>query len=84
MAATVTHLARFHFGRQLVAWLGLTPLQNSSGGRQDERLRGCEDDVKWWRSGQTRPESNSTSLGGVMARQAEWRLVRGTITASGP
>jgi transposase len=33
LAATVTDPTRFRSGRQFAAWLGLTPLNNSSGGR---------------------------------------------------
>jgi len=38
LAATVTDPTQFRSGRQFAAWLGLTPLNNSSGGK--ERL-GC-------------------------------------------
>ena len=34
LAATVTDPTQFCSGRQFAAWLGLTPLQNSSGGKQ--------------------------------------------------
>jgi transposase len=34
MAATVTDPTRFRSGRQFAAWLGLTPLNNSSGGKE--------------------------------------------------
>jgi transposase len=34
LAATVTDPAQFRSGRQFAAWLGLTPLQNSSGGKE--------------------------------------------------
>ena len=34
LAATVTDPAQFHSGRQFAAWLGLTPLQNCSGGKE--------------------------------------------------
>jgi transposase len=34
LAATVTDPTQFHSGRQFAAWLGLTPLQNSSGGKE--------------------------------------------------
>ena len=34
MAATVTDPSCFSSGRQLAAWLGLVPRQNSSGGKQ--------------------------------------------------
>jgi transposase len=33
MAATVTDPTQFRSGRQFAAWLGLTPLNNSSGGK---------------------------------------------------
>jgi transposase len=33
-AAAVTDPRQFRSGRQLAAWLGLTPLQNSSGGKE--------------------------------------------------
>jgi transposase len=33
-AATVTDPQRFRSGRQFAAWLGLTPLANSSGGKE--------------------------------------------------
>jgi transposase len=33
-AATVTEPGQFRSGRQFAAWLGLTPLQNSSGGKE--------------------------------------------------
>ena len=33
-AATVTDPRRFRSGRQFAAWLGLTPLANSSGGKE--------------------------------------------------
>lgn len=33
-AATVTDPSQFKSGRQFAAWLGLTPLQNSSGGKE--------------------------------------------------
>jgi transposase len=36
MSATVTDPTQFRSGRQFAAWLGLTPLNNSSGG--EERL----------------------------------------------
>lgn len=38
LAASVTDPGQFRSGRQFAAWLGLTPLQNSSGGK--ERLGG--------------------------------------------
>jgi transposase len=38
IAATVTDPALFHSGREFAAWLGMTPRQNSSGGK--ERLGG--------------------------------------------
>lgn len=38
MAATVPHPSAFRNGRQLAAWLGLVPRQNSSGGK--DRLSG--------------------------------------------
>jgi transposase len=34
LAATVTDPAQFRSGRQFAAWLGLTPLQNCSGGKE--------------------------------------------------
>jgi len=34
LAATVADPGQFRSGRQLAAWLGLTPLQNSSGGKE--------------------------------------------------
>jgi transposase len=34
MAASVTDPTHFHSGRQFAAWLGLTPLNNSSGGKE--------------------------------------------------
>src|SRR5271168_1977544 len=34
LAATVTDPAQFRSGRQFAAWLGLTPLNNSSGGKE--------------------------------------------------
>src|ERR1700724_1924644 len=34
LAATVTDPHHFHSGRQFAAWLGLTPLQKSSGGKE--------------------------------------------------
>lgn len=34
LAASVTDLSQFRSGRQFAAWLGLTPRQNSSGGRE--------------------------------------------------
>lgn len=34
LAATVTDPTQFRSGRQFAAWLGLTPLQNSSGGKE--------------------------------------------------
>jgi transposase len=34
MAATVTDPSQFRSGREFAAWLGLTPRQNSSGGRE--------------------------------------------------
>ena len=34
LAATVTDPQRFRSGRQFAAWLGLTPLANSSGGKE--------------------------------------------------
>ena len=34
LAATVTDPSQFRSGRQFAAWLGLTPLQNSSGGKE--------------------------------------------------
>jgi transposase len=34
MAATVTDPTQFRSGRQFAAWLGLTPLNNSSGGKE--------------------------------------------------
>ena len=34
LAAAVTDPGQFRSGRQFAAWLGLTPLQNSSGGRE--------------------------------------------------
>jgi transposase len=34
LAASVTDPAQFRSGRQFAAWLGLTPLQNSSGGKE--------------------------------------------------
>ena len=34
LAAAVTNPEQFRSGRQFAAWLGLTPLQNSSGGRE--------------------------------------------------
>jgi transposase len=34
IAATVTDPTQFRSGRQFAAWLGLTPLNNSSGGRE--------------------------------------------------
>jgi transposase len=34
IVATVTDLTRFHFGRHFAAWLGLTPLNKSSGGKE--------------------------------------------------
>lgn len=34
LAASVTDPHRFHSGRQFAAWLGLTPLQHSSGGKE--------------------------------------------------
>src|ERR1700721_2649110 len=33
-AAAVTDPGQFRSGRQFAAWLGLTPLQNSSGGKE--------------------------------------------------
>ena len=33
LAATVTDPTHFRSGRQFAAWLGLTPLNNSSGGK---------------------------------------------------
>ncbi len=40
IAATVTDPTQFRSGRQFAAWLGLTPLNNSSGGK--ERLVGSK------------------------------------------
>ena len=34
LAASVTDPGQFRSGRQVAAWLGLTPLQNSSGGKE--------------------------------------------------
>lgn len=34
LAASVTNPGQFRSGRQFAAWLGLTPLQNSSGGKE--------------------------------------------------
>jgi len=34
LAAAVTDPGQFRSGRQFAAWLGLTPLQNSSGGKE--------------------------------------------------
>jgi transposase len=34
LAASVTDPGQFRSGRQFAAWLGLTPLQNSSGGKE--------------------------------------------------
>ncbi|MBM0206735.1 IS110 family transposase [Micromonospora sp. STR1s_5] len=34
MAASVTDPTQFRSGRQFAAWLGLTPLNNSSGGKE--------------------------------------------------
>lgn len=34
LAASVTNPSQFRSGRQFAAWLGLTPLQNSSGGKE--------------------------------------------------
>lgn len=34
IAATISDAAVFRCGRQFAAWLGLTPLANSSGGRE--------------------------------------------------
>jgi transposase len=34
LAATVTDPSQFRSGRQFAAWLGLTPLQNCSGGKE--------------------------------------------------
>jgi transposase len=34
LAATVTDPGQFRSGRQFAAWLGLTPLNNSSGGKE--------------------------------------------------
>jgi len=34
LAATVTDPSQFRSGRQFAAWLGLTPLNNSSGGKE--------------------------------------------------
>ncbi|HEX6759796.1 MAG TPA: IS110 family transposase, partial [Propionibacteriaceae bacterium] len=34
IAATVTNPTQFRSGRQFAAWLGLTPLNNSSGGKE--------------------------------------------------
>jgi transposase len=34
LAASVTDPSQFRSGRQFAAWLGLTPLQNSSGGKE--------------------------------------------------
>src|SRR5271168_1280460 len=34
LAASVTDPHRFRSGRQFAAWLGLTPLQHSSGGKE--------------------------------------------------
>ena len=34
LAATGTDPTQFRSGRQFAAWLGLTPLQNSSGGKE--------------------------------------------------
>jgi NAD(P)-dependent dehydrogenase (short-subunit alcohol dehydrogenase family) len=34
LAASVTDPHQFHSGRQFAAWLGLTPLQKSSGGKE--------------------------------------------------
>jgi transposase len=34
IAATVTDPAQFRSGREFAAWLGLTPRQNSSGGKE--------------------------------------------------
>ena len=34
LAATVTDPTHFRSGRQFAAWLGLTPLKNSSGGKE--------------------------------------------------
>jgi transposase len=38
LAASVTDPGQFRSGRQFAAWIGLTPMQNSSGGK--ERLGG--------------------------------------------
>jgi transposase len=34
LAASITDPGQFRSGRQFAAWLGLTPLQNSSGGKE--------------------------------------------------
>jgi transposase len=40
LAAAVTDPGQFRSGRQFAAWLGLTPLQNSSGGKEKLRAAG--------------------------------------------
>lgn len=39
LAASVADPSQFKSGRQFAAWLGLTPIQNSSGGKEHDGTR---------------------------------------------
>jgi transposase len=81
LAAAVTDPGQFRSGRQFAAWLGLTPLQNSSGGKErlgriskmgDKYLRkllviGATSLV---RRARNKPETADPRLVGLLARKA--------------
>ena len=80
LSASVTDPGQFCSGRQFAAWLGLTPLQNSSGGKErlgriskmgDKYLRrllviGATAQV---RSARTKPTTAHPHLVGLLARK---------------
>jgi hypothetical protein len=79
LAASVTDPRQFRPGRQFAVWLGLTPLQNSSGGKErlgpSGGLRGAaRGDGE---TGQAGNRDNPCYVQGIMACKAEWDPVRG-------